>query len=214
MRNVIVGSLNPDKLAALRGLLGPVATVSAPPFPGSPLDAEDGPTIEAIAAEKARSWSRWLRERGSADPVLVTDGGLTVPALGPAWDPTRTRRFAGPGATPLQLARALLDATSHLTGDDRRVGWSEAASIVFPGEEPVTFVAESPPGIVARTIRERDFAIGDGGGFWVPAVWRCPEHGLKRLIDLSPAERAARPDHWDRLGEPLRRYLIRRFADD
>jgi len=211
VRNVIVGSHNPDKLAVLRGLLGGVATVVAPPFPGNPIDEEVGPTVAAIASEKARIWSRWLQEHGVSEPVVATDGGLIVPALRTRWNPIYTRRFAGERGTPVERARALLDLSEHLRWDHRSIGWIEAASVAFPDEEPATFVAESPPGVLALTISEHDFP--DGRGFWIPSVWLCPEYGLKRLVDLSAAQRAARPDHWDRLGEQLRQYLISRFAE-
>lgn len=205
MRNVVAGTRNPAKLAALRGLMAGVATVSAPPGDDAPGDEETGSTVPAVAIEKARGWRRWVSERGIADPVVVTDGGLLVPGLGAAWDPTRTRRFAGPGASTLEIARSMLLLTAHLSGEDRRIGWIEAAGVVFPGEEPVVLIAESPPGLLAETPREKDAAEQDG--FWVPGVWLCPEFGMKRLIDLTPEERAARPDHWSIIGGLLRSHL-------
>jgi len=49
--------------------------------------------------------------------------------------------------------------------------------------------------------------IEAGGGFWVPALWCCPEQGGRRLAELSDDERRARGDHWSRLGVQLRRFL-------
>jgi hypothetical protein len=46
--------------------------------------------------------------------------------------------------------------------------------------------------------------LAESAGFWVSAIWLCPEYGLKRLIDLTEDERANRADHWDRLGRALR----------
>jgi len=202
---VIAGTRNLAKLAALRVLLRGVATVSAPPGGDAPDSLEEGRTVAEIAETKARVWSQWLLERGVTHPVVVTDGGLLVPGLASAWTLTKTRRFAGPGASPVELATALLDRCVHLVGDERRIGWVEAATIAAPGREPVTFVAESPPGVLATSLPVR--CDGADDEFWVPSIWLCPEFGLKRLSDLRSDERDARPDHWSRIGVELRRYL-------
>ncbi len=205
MRHIIAGTRNPAKLAALGGLLRGVATVSAPPGRDSPDSSEKGRTVAEIAETKARIWSDWLLDRGVTDPVVVTDGGLLVPSLGSAWDPTRTRRFTGKDASPIELAEALLDRCLHLVGDDRRIGWIEAASVAIPRREPVTFIAESPLGVLATSLPDsRDRSHDE---FWIPSIWLCPDFGLKRLSDLTSAERDARPDHWCRIGADLRRYL-------
>ena len=80
-----------------------------------------------------------------------------------------------------------------------------AATIAAPGREPVTFVAESPPGVLATSLPVR--CDGADDEFWVSSIWLCPEFGLKRLSDLRSDERDARPDHWSRIGVELRRYL-------
>lgn len=208
VRTVIAGTRNPAKVAMLRALLDGIAIVTPPPGTSSPDFREAEGEIADVARGKAMAWSRWLRDLGCGDPVIVTDGGLIVPGLGDAWRPARTRRFAGPGAAPVEIARALLALTASLRGEDRRIGWREAAVIVGSDAIPRVFEADGPPGVLATTLREADLEGDDG--FWVPAVWRCPEFGLKRLCNLTPEETAAREDHWDRLGRCLRGELSNR----
>ena len=201
---IVAGTTNPAKIAALRALLAPVAEVIAPTISDPPIVNESGSTIAEVASTKAISWSNWLAANNVLLPVIVTDGGLTIPAL-PGWDPTRTRRFAGEGKTPLQLALALLDRAVGLTGDDRRIGWTEVAVIVLPDGQSGVYSAVSPPGVLATTVDAEILTGSDG--FWVPTIWLCPEYGMKRLIDLTEEERASRTDHWDRLGAELHRDL-------
>jgi inosine/xanthosine triphosphate pyrophosphatase family protein len=210
VKRIVAGTTNPAKIVALRQLIESEAEVIAPPVPGNPAFEEAGGSIAEIAARKAMAWSRWLGDHHVYLPVIVTDGGLTIPALGKRWDPTRTRRFAGEGLTPLQLARALLERASSLYGDDRQIGWTEVAVIVEPDGRSTSYVAESPPGMLATSVRSADLAESDG--FWVPAIWLCPDLGMKRLIDLTDDERAVREDHWDRLGEAIRADLGATFS--
>ncbi len=205
MKRIVAGTTNPAKIAALRELVAPNAEIVEPPIPGNPLIDEVGTTIADVAAGKASAWSRWLAAHDVRLPVIVTDGGLTIPALSNRWDPTKTRRFAGEGLTLLDQAQALLQRTSHLQGNDRQIGWNEAAAIARPDGEVTTYTAESPPGMLATTVCPED--LQGSNGFWVPAVWLCPEFGMKRLTDLTADERSQRRDHWDRLGEAIRNDL-------
>ena len=105
---------------------------------------------------------------------------------------------------------ALLAMTADLDGEARRIGWREAVALAQNGSVPKTFIAEGAPGILAR---EYDPGmIAAGGGFWIPALWICPEIGGKRLAELTPEERAGREDHWAMLGRAMRAYL--RSIDD
>lgn len=203
---VVAGTRNPEKVAILRGLLQPEVVVIDPPDMGEPDAEEDGVTLSEIATGKALAWSRWLEDRGVRASVIATDGGLLVPGLGSAWDPTRTRRFAGAGAKPLDIARSLLALAANLDGDQREIGWIEAAALVDADGILSAFTAESPLGILATSCRTTDF--NNSADFWVPTIWLCPEYGLARLIDLTSEQRAARPDHWRNLGGQLRRNLI------
>jgi len=199
---IVAGTTNPAKLAAVRTLVASCADVVEPPIPGQPEFDEAGSTVAEIAAAKASVWSHWLAAHDIWLPVIVTDGGLTIPALADRWDPTRTRRFAGEDLSPLDLAHALVERASGLHGTDRRIGWIEVAAIARPDGDTTTYSAESPAGMLATSVRPDDLRGSDG--FWVPALWLCPEFGMKRLIDLTDEERSRRPDHWDRLGAAIR----------
>ena len=230
---LIVASGNPAKVAAVDRLLAGAATVLPLPHNISTegeSDEEAGATVDAVAAAKALAWSRRVAaaravgrgtrsasartgrhtDQGAAEGdeeplVLATDGGLLFPALGSAWDPVRTRRFAGPDADGVDRARALLARAEGLDGDDRRIGWREAVAVARGDAVVVRFAAESPPGDLARAVEPALVVAGEG--FWLPAVWRCPEYGGRLLAELLPAERDARDDHWSRLGADLRRWL-------
>jgi inosine/xanthosine triphosphate pyrophosphatase family protein len=204
---IVAGTTNPAKIAALRELVAPHAEIVEPLIPGRPLFDEVGKTVAEVAAGKARAWSEWLVAHDVRLPVIVTDGGLTIPALADRWDPTRTRRFAGEGLTLFGRAQALLELTSGLLGNDRQIGWIEAAAIAQPDGDMTICTAESPPGMLATTARPED--LQGSNGFWVPAVWLCPEFGMKRLVDLTAEERSRRLNHWDRLGEAIRNDLQR-----
>lgn len=204
MIRIVAGTTNPAKMTALRALVAPAGEVIASPISCPPLEIESGRTIAEVATAKAKVWSDWLATNDIHLPVIVTDGGLTIPAMA-NWDPTRTRRFAGDGVTPTQLANALLRRATGLMGEDRRIGWTEVAMIVRPDGQSAAYSAESPSGVLATTVEAKDLAESDG--FWVPAIWLCPEYDMKRLIDLTEEERAKRTDHWDQLGEALRTEL-------
>lgn len=198
---VIVATRNPAKVAAIGRIVRPVA-VAVPLPDGVEAPDEAGDDLGRIAAGKARVASGAL----PGELVVASDGGLQIPALGDAWDPRRTRRFPGPGATDRERVDRLLALTSHLAGDERRIGWREALAVGRDGELLAAWEAEDAPGLLAC---DYDPAFVAAGGFWLPALWICPEFGGRRLAALSDAERAARDDHWARLGRTLRRFLAR-----
>ena len=174
--------------------LAPVGLEIVPAPPEiSPPDAEDGRTLEAIAIAKAASWSGAIGGNGL---VVASDGGLLIPGMGPEWDPTRTRRFAGDGADARSRADALLRRTAGLRGRERRIGWREALAFAVGGRAIGTFAAQGPWGLLAEDYDPEDL---DEHGFWIPALWICPELGGKRLARLTGAEREGRKDHWRRL---------------
>jgi hypothetical protein len=132
---------------------------------------------------------------------------LLIPALGDRWDPVRTRRFAGEARTDVERAGALLALAADLADDDRRIVWEEALAVARDGMLLAHWVATSPPGLLAREVDPA--LVVKGNGFWIPAVWLCPDAGGRRLAELSAAERAVRPDHWSRLGANLRTFLLK-----
>src|SRR5688572_8996131 len=183
MIRIIAGSHNSAKIAELASALRGVAQVAPPPNGISPSDDERGATVEEIAAGKAAAWSRALQDVEPGALVAATDGGLLVPALGDRWNPMLTRRFAGDAADDRARADALLALAADLDGDARRVGWREAVALARDGMVLDTFVGEGPTGLLARDYDP--VLIGAGGGFWMPALWICPELGGKRLTELT-----------------------------
>ena len=157
-------------------------------------------SLQKLAANKAQQITTAL----PGALVIATDGGLLVPALGAAWDPLRTRRFAGLEATNRERADALLTLAAGLDGEERQIGWREAMAVARDGKILSVWTAESAPGLLAR---DYDPALLDAAGFWVPALWLCPEYDHRRLAALADAERTARDDHWAGLGRELRRFL-------
>lgn len=165
-------------------------------IPEQPDWLEAADTFEAIAATKARWYSRHIPQA----TIIATDGGLTLsPALS-EWSPLLTARFAGAGASMIDRTRELLARARGLHGDERRLGWTEALAVARDGKVLQTWIAQSPPGVLATDLPSE---MAADAGFWVPNVWRCPEYGGRRLIELTDAERLARRDHWAILGEQL-----------
>jgi inosine/xanthosine triphosphate pyrophosphatase family protein len=199
---LVAATRNPAKVAELARLVTGLAEVVSLPPDAGPDAPEEGDRLEAIAAAKARHWSRLL-DRGEL--VVASDGGLLIPALGPRWDPARTRRFAGSAATDAERAEALLALTADLAGDRRRIGWREALAVARDGVLLACWAAEGEPGLLARDYDPR--AIATGAGFWVPALWICPGRDGRRLAELPAVERDAVASHWSVLGARLRAFL-------
>ena len=205
MRRIIAATDNPSKIDQVARLVAGLADVTPPPTDRATDvedDAETGTSFEEVARAKAATWSR---ATGTDDLVVATDGGLLVPALGAAWDPLRTRRFAGAGASNRARADALLRLAAELEGDERRIFWREGLAVARDGRVLVAWEASGPPGLLASDYDPADLEAADG--FWMPTIWLCPEFDNRRLADLTAAEAATRNDHWARLGRALRRFL-------
>lgn len=202
---IVAATGNPAKVAQIERLVGGVAVVSPAPrdIAHEVGEAETGSSLAAIARTKAVAWSRAL---GTDELVVATDGGLVVPALGAAWNPLRTRRFAGPAASNRDRADALLALAAGLTGDERRIWWREGVAVAGNGRALASWEETGPSGLLAPDYDPADLVGSDG--FWVSAVWLCPELGGRRLAHLTPAETGARDDHWRRLGAELRRFIV------
>jgi inosine/xanthosine triphosphate pyrophosphatase family protein len=206
---LIVATRNRAKVAEVARLVDGLATVEALPATDTlsaggdaAVAPETGESVAAVAIEKAVFWSRRI-DRGEL--VVATDGGLEIPALGEHWNPVRTRRFAGEGATDLARAEALLALAADLTGEQRRIVWTESLAVARDGELHAAWSATGQPGMLARDVDPA--AVAAGNGFWIPALWICPDRGGRRLADLAPEEAAARADHWRSLGTDLRAFL-------
>ncbi|MEA2530757.1 MAG: XTP/dITP diphosphohydrolase, partial [Thermomicrobiales bacterium] len=188
---------NPAKVQELARLVAGLADVVPLP-PDTHLNAapdttvpEEGHSFEENAFAKAVFWSRRI---GGGRVVIATDGGLLIPALGDRWNPMRTRRFAGESADDVGRAKALIALASELKGEQRLIAWQEALAVASDGAVLASWFATSEPGLLARDVDPA--MIAGGNGFWIPALWICPDFEGRRLAELSPEELATRRDHW------------------
>lgn len=215
---VVIASRNLAKQTEVARLVGGLAIPRAWPKdislqPESECGGQADPLYsiqEGIARWKAEQASRALSAHAPdlADALVVTtDGGLLIPALGTDWEPARTRRFTGDAPSNVDRAEVLLAMTAHLIGEQRQVGWREAMAVAHRGEVLASWMAESPPGLLATGFHDSTLPVDD---FWVPALWICPDFCRRRLNTLSPVERAEWGDHWSRLGTSLRAFLLER----
>lgn len=196
---LVVASHNPDKVAALRAVVGGAAVRPAPRDISLESEESDA-SLLANAEEKARRVSRQM----PGVLVVATDGGLEIPALGAAWNPVLTRRFAGKDATNAARVHLLLKQTCHLRGSERTIAWREAMAVARDGSILASWEETGPNGLLAERMPS---GAENRDGFWAPLIWRCPECGGRMLSDLPEREREARRDHWQRLGEDLRAFL-------
>jgi inosine/xanthosine triphosphate pyrophosphatase family protein len=199
---------NPAKVQELARLVAGLADVVPLP-PDTHLNAapdttvpEESHSFEENAAAKAAFWSRRI---SGSQMVIATDGGLLIPALGDRWNPMRTRRFAGESADDVGRAESLIALASDLNEDQRVIAWQEALVVASDGALLASWFATSEPGLLARDVDSA--MIAGGNGFWIPALWVCPDFEGRRLAELSAEELATRRDHWYRLGEHLRAFL-------
>ena len=204
--SLVVATRNLAKLEQLANLLLGAARVLPLPSdvhldPEVEASLETGESIREIAERKAVAWSTAMPER----LVIATDGGLLAPGLGAAWDPLRTKRFAGESASDLDRASQLVALAEELDDDDRQIWWQEALALAAFGQVVQSWTATSGPGILARYVDPELVALG--GGFWVPAVWRSPAHDLQQAAELPPNEFANVFSHWPQLAINLRRFL-------
>ncbi len=207
MLTITAATRNPAKIKELSGLLDGIARVELGPHDISPEiqnepAAETGESVDEIARAKAIAWSRTI---GDDRLVIATDGGLLIPAVDRDWNPVKTRRFAGEKASDLDRARALISMTAQLASAARQIGWRESVTIARKGVIAGQWTAESDPGFLAVKVDE--CLVASCNGFWVPAIWRCPEFEGRLLAELSDSDRAQRIDHWTRL-----RALVRSWA--
>jgi XTP/dITP diphosphohydrolase len=128
LKELVLCSGNPGKLAELRALLPPGVTVRALADVGLPDDLpETGDTLEANALEKAR----FAFERCGL-PCLADDTGLEVEALDGA-PGVRSARYAGPAKDPAANMALLLDRLAGVT--DRRARFRTVLALVHAGGE-------------------------------------------------------------------------------
>ncbi len=193
---ILLATGNAAKQETLRWLLEglPVAPVT-PAETGVAADPDEtGETHLEIARQKAREWSE-----AASMPVIASDGGLTIPALGANWESRYTHRFAGPAADDRERARRLLEVMEPLHGEDRKASWVEAVAVANRGEALASWELTGATGYI---VEETPLEV-DTSGFWVFSLWRFPQFG-KIYHELTATEKEALDDHWTRLRELVR----------
>ncbi len=176
---LVVASTNESKVAELAAVLGSADGLAGvelvPRPPGLAEPEEDGDSLEANAAIKARAVVAATGEAAVAD-----DTGLEVRALGGA-PGLRTARYAGEEATFDDNIAKLLAALVGVA--DRRARWRTVALVAFPDGREVA--AEGAcDGVITEARR------GTGGFGYDPVF--VPDAGDGRtLAELTRAEKNA-----------------------
>ena len=195
---ILLATRNADKQTAFRSVLEglPIRPVTPAEIGITVATQEDGDTHEAIAVEKAVEWSRV----GSM-LAIASDGGLVIPALGPAWESRHTRRFAGPEVDDSQRVDRLLELMEPHTGAARAASWAEALAIAYKGRPVASWELLGAAGEIAQARQP-----GPVPEFWAFTVWNFPQHG-KTYNQLTPEELDSLNGHWTRLGRLVRRFF-------
>ncbi|MCH8298842.1 MAG: hypothetical protein IH873_12305 [Chloroflexi bacterium] len=195
---ILLATGNVDKQSAFRALLDglPFRQVTPSELGINASPREDGNTHEAIARKKAMEWSK-----AGSMLAIASDGGLIIPALGPAWQSRHTRRFAGPEVDDSQRVDRLLELMEPHTGADRTASWAEALAVAYKGRVLVSWELLGAAGEIAQARQP-----GPVPEFWAFTVWDFPEHG-KTYNELTTDELESLNDHWSRLGRLVRRFF-------
>ena len=195
---ILLATRNADKQTAFRSVLEglPLRPVTPAEIGITVATQEDGDTHEAIAVEKAVEWSR-----AGSMLAIASDGGLVIPALGPAWESRHTRRFAGPEVDDSQRVDRLLELMEPHTGAARAASWTEALAIAYKGRPVASWELLGAAGEIAQARQP-----GPVPEFWAFTVWNFPQHG-KTYNQLTPEELQSLNDHWTRLGRLVRRFF-------
>lgn len=195
---ILLATGNSDKQNAFRSVISglPLLPVTPAEIGVTASTLEDGDTHEAIALEKAVAWSK-----AGSMLAIASDGGLVIPALGPAWQSRHTRRFAGPEVGDSQRVDRLLELMEPYTGGDRAASWAEALAIAYKGRPLASWELLGATGEIAQARQP-----GPVPEFWAFTLWNFPEQG-KNYNELTPKELASLNDHWTRLGQLVRRFF-------
>ena len=195
---ILLATGNSDKQKAFQSMLKglPLRPVTPAELGISASTQENGDTHEAIAVEKAVEWSK-----AGSMLAVASDGGLVIPALGPAWQSRHTRRFAGPDVNDAQRVDRLLELMEPHTGAARTASWAEALAIAYKGRPVASWELHGATGEISQTRQP-----GPVPEFWAFTVWDFPQYG-KSYNQLTPEELESLNDHWARLGQLVRRFF-------
>lgn len=171
MRKIALATANPAKAAALQRV---AACLRDALFEQIAVEADErGPTFADNAACKALAGS----VAAAHAVILASDGGLEIPALGPAWNALETSRFAA-RHSPAEKVAALLKMLEGLDGNRRTARWVESLAVAADGRLLAVWTVRGPQARLRRA------PLAPVTAFWVDAL-------------LDPIETA--PDHWKQL---------------
>ena len=205
MPTILLATGNRAKQEKLRWLIDGLGfTIVTPRDLGLTFDPpEHGETHQAVAASKALAWA------DAADRLAIaSDGGLDIPALGPAWNSLFTRRAAGDVPDDRARADHLLALMRGRTASERDAFKREAVAVARPGRLLCVWEAGGAVGRVAESYDPSQ--IRDG--FWLPAVLWDPRFG-KCVADLTPVEAEQTENGWNALYREVRPFLATITAD-
>jgi len=174
---VVLATRNPHKVAEISAIcaeLGLPLSIEAPPA-DLPETVEDGDTLEANAAKKAREAAAFC---GCA--ALADDTGLEIDALGGA-PGHHAARWAGPEQ---DAARNVAKALRELAGvpEGKRTARFRTVVALCPGPREGCLLAEGR--VEGRILEERRGV----GGFGYDPIFLVPELG-RSLAELDEAEK-------------------------
>ncbi len=198
---VLIAARNPAKTAQMRELLsGLDLELTDSAAAGDMFEtSEEGQSHLANAIEMAVAESRH-----TGGVAAVSDGGLSIPALGDGWSSLITRRGTGKDIPDEELARRLLRRMRDVAGERRVCHWTESVAVAKSGELIGAWEANGLRGYIAH-----DYVPPEGGtnGFWVSGLWVTQSR--KRRWQLSGADLEALGNPWGALREPVRDLLSR-----
>jgi XTP/dITP diphosphohydrolase len=176
LATLVLATQNPGKVAELVDLLADVYEVVPRPE-GLAETVEDGATLEANAAKKAREVAA---HTGAA--ALADDTGLFVAALD-GRPGVHTARYAGPEATSADNRALLLAELAGCQGRERAAEFRTV--LVLHRSDGTTVTAE---GRVVGTIAEQE--RGDGG-FGYDALFVPDEGDGRCFAEMTRSDKAA-----------------------
>ncbi len=198
--SLLIGTANPAKADRLRTIVAGwpfeihLPTDLREPDRSSP--PEPGASHLEIATNKALAWS----ER-TGFIAIASDGGLTVPALGDAWDSLTTKRSAGEDADDDHRLQRLIALMEPHAGESRKASWTEAVALARGSTVINTWQVEGREGYLSRTPASARIE-----GFWAASIWFFPQFE-RAYTELSPEQLETIDDPWVRLTNDIQSWL-------
>lgn len=193
---LLAATSNPGKLREFREILEPAGVSLVAPAEVGYADEveEDGETLEANAAKKARAAAR-----ATGITALADDTGLFVDALDGA-PGVRSARYAGEAQDPVANCGKLLSALEGVPAADRGAAFRCAIVLAGPDGALAAFTGECR-GRITRVPR-------GANGFGYDPLFEVPELG-KTFAEMDPGTKHAL-SHRGRALEKLREHLAAR----